>query len=150
MKGADDEKGTTMKVTILTEPELRKCVAMDEDAFIVVADGFSRLAEGKATVPPIVRVDVPENSGEVDIKTAYVHGLDSFAVKIAAGFLNNRDLGLPTGSGMMILVSTKTGFVEAILLDNGYLTDVRTGIAGSIACHYLARKQIDTAGVIGS
>lgn len=139
-----------MKVTILTEPELRKCVAMDEGAIKAVADGFSRLAEGKATVPPIMRVDVPESSGEVDIKTAYVHGLDSFAVKIAAGFLNNREFGLPTGSGMMILVSTKTGFVEAILLDNGYLTDVRTGIAGAIASQYLARKQIETAGVIGS
>jgi ectoine utilization protein EutC len=139
-----------MKITILTEPELRKCVAMDEDAFKAVADGFSRLAEGKATVPPIVRVDVPENDGEVDIKTAYVHGLDNFAVKIASGFMSNRDFGLPTGSGMMILVSTKTGFVEAILLDNGYLTDVRTGIAGSIASQYLACKQIETVGVIGS
>lgn len=31
-----------MKVTILTEPELRKCVAMDEEAFKAVADGFFR------------------------------------------------------------------------------------------------------------
>jgi ornithine cyclodeaminase len=50
----------------------------------------------------------------------------------------------------MILVSTRTGFVEAILLDGGYLTEVRTGLAGSIAAKYLARKQIGTAGVIGS
>jgi ornithine cyclodeaminase len=35
-------------------------------------------------------------------------------------------------------------------LDNGYLTDVRTGIAGAIAAKYLARKGIETAGVIGS
>ena len=71
---------------------------------------FTRLAQGKATVPPILRVDVPENRGEVDVKTAYVHGLDSFAIKVAAGFFRNRDLGLPTGSGLMILVSAKTGF----------------------------------------
>ncbi len=139
-----------MRVTILSEPELRECVSMDEDALKAVADGFSRLAEGKATVPPIMRVDIPESSGEVDVKTAYVHGLDSFAVKIAAGFPNNRDLGLPTGSGIMILVSTRTGFVEAILLDGGYLTEVRTGLAGSIASNHLARRQIETAGVIGS
>jgi ornithine cyclodeaminase/alanine dehydrogenase-like protein (mu-crystallin family) len=36
------------------------------------------------------------------------------------------------------------------LLDNGYLTDVRAGIAGSIACQYLAQKRIDTTGAIGS
>ena len=139
-----------MKVTILTENELRSCVAMDEDAITAVAEGFSRLAEGKATVPPILRVDIPENNGEVDVKTAYVHGLDSFAIKIAAGFFDNRNLGLPTGSGMMVVVSAKTGFPQAILLDNGYLTDVRTGIAGAIAARHLARESIETAGVIGA
>ena len=40
--------------------------------------------------------------------------------------------------------------LEAILLDNGYLTDLRTGIAGAIAARYLAPQRIDTAGVIGS
>ncbi len=139
-----------MKVTILTETELRECVAMDEDSLAAVSDGFTRLAQGKATVPPILRVDIPENQGEVDVKTAYVHGLDSFAIKIAAGFFNNRELGLPTGSGLMMLVSTKTGFPEALLLDNGYLTDVRTGIAGAIAARRLAREDIEVAGVIGA
>ncbi len=139
-----------MKVTILTENEIRSCVAMDEDAITAVAEGFSRLAEGKATVPPILRVDIPENNGEVDVKTAYVHGLDSFAIKIAAGFFDNRNLGLPTGSGMMVVISAKTGFLQAILLDNGYLTDVRTGIAGAIAARHLARESIETAGVIGA
>ena len=139
-----------MKVTILTEAELRQCLGMDEDSLAAVSDGFTRLAQGEATVPPILRVDIPENQGEVDVKTAYVHGLDSFAIKIAAGFFNNRELGLPTGSGLMMLVSTKTGFPEALLLDNGYLTDVRTGIAGAIAARHLAREAIEVAGVIGA
>jgi ectoine utilization protein EutC len=123
---------------------------MDEDALDAVAEGFTRLAEGRATLPPIVRVDVEENRGEVDIKTAYVHGLDRFAIKIASGFLDNPHQGLPYGSGMMVLISARTGFLEAILLDKGYLTDVRTGIAGALAARYLAPKQIETAGVIGS
>jgi ornithine cyclodeaminase len=139
-----------MKVTILTEEELRQCVGMDEDSIAVVSEGFTRLAQGKATVPPILRIDVPENKGEVDVKTAYVHGLDSFAIKVAAGFFNNRELGLPTGSGLMMLISAQTGFPETLLLDNGYLTDVRTGIAGAIAARHLARRDIEVAGVIGA
>ena len=75
---------------------------------------------------------------------------DSFAIKIAAGFFENHRLGLPTGSGMMVLVSAKTGRPEAVLLDNGYLTDVRTGAAGALAARYLACKRVETAGVIGS
>jgi ornithine cyclodeaminase len=51
---------------------------------------------------------------------------------------------------MMILISAETGQPVAVLLDNGYLTDVRTGLAGAIAARYLAKEQIETAGVIGS
>jgi ornithine cyclodeaminase len=137
-------------ITILNEKEIRECVQMEESAIEAVADGFTKLSDGEATLPPIMRIDIPENHGEVDIKTAYIHGLDSFAIKIASGFHDNRLLGLPSGSGMMVLISSETGRPLAVLLDNGYLTDVRTGIAGAIAAKYLARKGIETAGVIGS
>jgi ectoine utilization protein EutC len=139
-----------MPITVLTETDIRKCMGLDQEAFAAVADAFTALAAGKVTLPPIVRIDVPEHKGEVDIKTAYVQGLDSFAIKIAAGFFENYRLGLPTGSGMMVVVSAKTGRPEAVLLDNGYLTDLRTGIAGALAARYLARKEIGTAGVIGA
>ncbi len=139
-----------MKITILTEAEIRSCVALDHEAISAVADGFTCLAAGEVTLPPILRVDIPEHKGEVDVKTAYIRGFDSFAIKIASGFFENYRLGLPTGSGMMVVVSAKTGVPEAVLLDNGYLTDVRTGAAGALAAHHLARKEIGTAGVIGS
>jgi len=139
-----------VKVTILTEAEIRDCVSMDQGAVEAIAQGFTRLAEGQTTMPPVMRIDVAENHGEVDVKTAYIHGLDHFAIKVASGFLDNPLLGLPYGSGMMIVMSARTGFLEAILLDNGYLTDLRTGIAGAIAARHLARQRIETAGVIGS
>ncbi len=139
-----------MKVTILNEAEIRSCVTLEEEAIEAVADGFSRLANQQASLPAVIRVDVPENHGEVDIKTAYIHGLDHFAVKIASGFYDNSLSGLPYGSGLMIILSTITGFVEALLLDNAYLTDLRTGIAGAIAARHMTRDPIEGAGVIGS
>jgi ectoine utilization protein EutC len=139
-----------MQVTILTEAQIRQCVEMDQEAIAVVEEGFTRLADGEVTVPPIVCVDIPEHKGAVDIKTAHIRGLDSFAIKIASGFFDNYRLGLPTGSGMMVVVSAKTGFFEAVLLDNSYLTHVRTGAAGAVVARHLARKKIETAGVIGS
>lgn len=139
-----------MNITIYTEADLRSCVFMDEISLAEVVEGFSKLAQGKVTLPPILRVEVPENHGEVDVKTAYIQGLDSFAIKIASGFWDNRLLDLPTGSGMMILISAQTGRPIAVLLDNGYLTDLRTGIAGAIAARHLARDKIENVGVIGS
>ncbi|HVN31102.1 MAG TPA: cyclodeaminase [Thermoanaerobaculaceae bacterium] len=139
-----------MKVTLLAEAELRRCVDLDLDAVAKVEDAFTRLADGNAVMPAIVCVEIPEQRGEVDIKTAYVRGLDSFAVKIASGFFGNDRYGLPSGSGMMVLVSAKTGVPEAVLLDNGYLTDVRTGAAGAVAARHLSRATVETVGIIGA
>ena len=139
-----------MEITILTEVDLRSCVFMDNDSLAEVAEGFSKLAQGGVMLPPILRIEVPENHGEVDVKTAHIEGQDSFAIKIASGFHDNQSLGLPTGSGMMILISAQTGRPLAVLLDNGYLTDLRTGLAGAIAARHLAREKIENVGVIGS
>jgi ectoine utilization protein EutC len=139
-----------MEVKILREEEIRRCVGMTQEAVDAVALGFTRLAEGRVSLPPVIRVDVPAHRGEADVKTAYIEGLDSFAIKVASGFLDNPAIGLPYGSGMMVVMSARTGLLEAVLLDNGYLTDLRTGIAGAIAAKYLAFSPIETAGVIGS
>jgi ornithine cyclodeaminase len=139
-----------MKVVILTESELREAVTIDRETVAAIEDVFGRLAEGKVNMPPIMHIEVPEFEGDVDIKSAYVRGLESFAVKIGAGFFNNYRLGLPNSPAMMVVVSAKTGMAEAILLDNAYLTDVRTGAAGAVAAKHLAPEIVDTAGQIGT
>ncbi|MDM5337249.1 cyclodeaminase [Fictibacillus enclensis] len=134
---------------IFTEQELRQHISLNHEALSVVEDGFSSLAEKKAVMPPIMRVDVHDHNGEVDVKTAYIKGKDKFAIKVSSGFFNNYQLGLPSGSGLMMLVSATTGVPEALLLDNGYLTDVRTAAAGAIASKYMAKEDIHTVSVIG-
>ena len=84
-----------MKVIILNETEIRSCTNLDLDSLQAVTDGFSKLANKEATLPPIMRIDVPENNGEIDVKSAYIHGFEYFAIKIASGFYDNHILGLP-------------------------------------------------------
>ncbi len=108
------------------------------------------LASGQADVPPILGLFVPERRGEVDVKAAYIHGWPSLAVKIASGFFDNAQWGLPSGSGLMVVLSTRTGYPQAVLLDNGYLTDVRTALAGAVAAKHLAPERVRTVGVIGA
>ena len=107
------------------------------------------LAGGTVIMPPILSMEIPAAHAEVDVKTAYIPGLDGFAIKMSPGFFDNPKLGLPSLNGLMILFSAKTGLVEALLLDNGYLTDLRTAAAGAVAARHLA-PQTDTAGVIGT
>ena len=135
---------------IFTEQDLKEYVQLNSEAVKLVEDAFTKLSKNEASMPPIMRVDIEDQNGEVDVKTAYIKGKDMFAIKISSGFFNNYQLGLPTGNGMMVLISTETGVPEAILLDNGYLTDVRTAAAGAVAAAFLSKKSIETVGVIGA
>ncbi|WP_282610111.1 ectoine utilization protein EutC [Pelagibius sp. Alg239-R121] len=137
-------------MSILTESELRDLVALDLDAVACVENAFTALASGRVVMPPILRLDIHESNGEVDVKTAYVPGLDGFAIKISPGFFDNPKLGLPSVNGLMVFFSAKTGMIEALLLDNGYLTDVRTAAAGAVAAKHLSRQDSQTAAVFGA
>ena len=137
-------------IVVLSEPEIRALVPLDADALGAIERAFAALADGRADVPPIIGLLVPERRGEVDVKGAYIHGLPRMAIKIASGFYDNAALGLPSSSGMMVVVSAETGFPEGVLLDNGYLTEVRTGLAGAVAAKHLAPAEVDTVGVIGA
>jgi len=140
-----------MAITIVNEAELRELVHLDSDALTAVAEGFSALATREVALPPIMRIDAHEGGGEVDVKSAYVQGEDRLAIKIAAGFWDNPEkFDLPSGSGQMIVLSARTGRCEAVLLDNGYLTDVRTALAGALAARHLGREKLETVGQIGA
>jgi ornithine cyclodeaminase len=134
-------------IPIVEEAALRQAVTPGI-AVTVVREAFRADGEGRTRVPPVINLDVPH--GEFHIKTAHIDGVPHLAVKVASGFYANALRGLPTGSGLMALFDAETGLPAALLLDNGYLTDLRTGAAGAVAADYLARTTIETVGVIGS
>ncbi|SEL82764.1 ornithine cyclodeaminase [Bosea lupini] len=138
------------RMLVLTEAELRRIVRLDLSAIDCIEQAFAALATRPVAMPPILRLDIPEHRGEVDVKTAYVPGFGGFAIKVSPGFFDNPRLGLPSLNGLMILFSARTGLVEALLLDNGYLTDVRTAAAGAVAARHLARPDAAVAAIFGA
>jgi ectoine utilization protein EutC len=139
-----------MDVVVLDEATLRARVKISREAMAVVEAAFAALGRGGVVMPPVLHLDLPERNAEMDVKTAYVPGLPSMALKVSTGFFDNPKRGLPSLSGMMTLISAETGRVEAVLLDNGYLTDVRTALAGGIAADRLARADARIAGIVGT
>ena len=137
-------------IRIVTETELRQAVTLDLSLVDIIEKAFVALASGDVIMPPIMSMNLDEVGGEFDVKTAYIRGFDSFALKGSAGFYGNTALGLPSLGGLMVLLSAKTGAVEAVYLDNGYLTDIRTAAAGAVAARHLAQETVTTAGVIGT
>ena len=138
------------QVTLLSESDLRGCVSLDLAAVDCVEEAFRLLATENVIMPPILRLDIAAHNGEVDVKTAYLPGLDSFAIKVSPGFFDNPKLGLPSLNGMMMLLSARTGILEALLLDNGYLTSIRTAAAGAVAARWLARADARQAAILGA
>ena len=135
---------------ILNSAEIKECVQFNAELIPIIEDAFKSLSLGKTVMPPILRVDIEKYHGESDVKAAYIEGLDSFAVKVASGFFNNPKLGLPSSNGLMILLDSETGVIKSVLLDKGYLTDVRTAIAGAIASKYLSNPESSTVAIIGT
>jgi len=137
------------QVLILREPEIRSL--LDPSGCLrVVENAFSAYARGQAELPAVINLEVPEHRGEVHVKAGYLRTGAHYAVKIAAGFSHNPQLGLPSSEGMVLVFDAKTGALAALLLDNGYITDLRTGAAGGVAAKHLSRPTVETVAVVGS
>ncbi|NYS25059.1 ectoine utilization protein EutC [Rhodobacteraceae bacterium 2376] len=138
------------RIRILTETDLRRVMALSPELIEAIDHAFRQLASGRVVMPKVLSMAIAEHNGEVDVKTAYVPGLDGFAIKVSPGFFDNPKIGLPSTSGLMMVLSSRTGQVQALLLDNGYLTDLRTAAAGAVAARALARPDATSACIIGA
>ena len=134
----------------IVEDAALRAVITPQVAVDAMREAFQADGEGRAHVPAVINLDVPARRGEFHVKTALIDGVPHVAVKIASGFYDNPARGLPSGSGLMAVFDANTGLPVALLLDNGFLTDIRTGAAGAIAAEALAASTITTVGVLGS
>lgn len=137
-----------MELRILTEREIRELLGPKE-AYDAVRDAFVRLAKGQAVLPGILSLEIPETRTEAHVKGAYLRGTKHFAIKAASGSYDNPARGLPSGGGMVLVFDATTGLPVAVLFDNGYLTDVRTGAAGALAADLLAKESVERVGILG-
>ena len=136
-------------VRVLDEAEIRGLIGPAE-ALAAVRAAFVAFAAGRATLPGVIGIEFPEHDGEAHIKGAYLHGAPYWSIKAATGFYHNPSQGLPSLSGLSLVFSAATGLLDTLLLDNGYLTELRTGAAGALAADLLANCEIEQALIVGA
>jgi ornithine cyclodeaminase/alanine dehydrogenase-like protein (mu-crystallin family) len=133
-------------VLLLREADVR--AALDLPSLIdAMAEAFDAYSAGRAELPAVIHLDVPEASGEVHVKAGHLHGAPRYAVKVSSGFYG---VDPPAVDGLVIVFDAASGAPVAFLLDRGYLTDARTGAAGGLAARHLARSAIGVVGVVGT
>ncbi|MCH8935148.1 MAG: ornithine cyclodeaminase family protein [Gemmatimonadetes bacterium] len=135
--------------TVLELDEIKRLVDIPQ-VIREMETGFVLYSEGQVEVPPVGFLHFEEPPGDVHIKYGFVSGDEYYVLKMASGFYNNADLGLPISDGLLLVFSQKTGELKLILLDKCWLTDVRTAAAGAVAAKHLAPKNIHRIGIVGT
>lgn len=120
------------------------------DTIAAMEEAFIQYSNGNSVVPPVGELLFDNPTREVHLKYGYIKNEDFFCIKVAGGFYENAKLGISSSQGLMLLFSQQTGEIKAILLDNGYLTDIRTAAAGALSTKYFAPKQIKGIGILGT
>ena len=134
---------------IVTLAEIRDAL-QGVDLVPGIESAFVAYSTGKAVVPPVGELLLPDAQADVHIKYGYIVGEPYYVIKVASGFYANPERGLPSSNGLMLVFSLTSGDLLAVLLDQGHLTDLRTGAAGAIAAKHLAPQTVRRIGIVGT
>ena len=116
----------------------------------VISEAYVASSSGHVQTGDVVHLSFPESNGDCHVKSGHILHTDTYVIKIASGFYDNPSKGLPSSNGMMLAFSATSGEPVAILRDEGWLTDMRTGLGGAIATKALANEDAEKVLIIGS
>ncbi|XLM19899.1 ornithine cyclodeaminase family protein, partial [Chromobacterium piscinae] len=103
-----------------------------ERALARVRAGFIAYSRGDVLSAPVQNFHFADANGDCCVKSAYIAGEKVLAVKISTGFYDNPARGLPSNDGLVLALSATDGRVLALLQDQGWLTTMRTALAGRL------------------
>jgi ornithine cyclodeaminase len=115
-----------------------------------IEKGFVAYSQNKVNMPAVSHMHFEKPLGDVHIKCASIQEEDFYVVKIASCFPENFKLDQPSLKGLMFLFKQESGEPEALFLDEGYLTHLRTAVAGAISAKYLGPRNPQAIGILGA
>jgi ornithine cyclodeaminase/alanine dehydrogenase-like protein (mu-crystallin family) len=133
---------------ILNRAEIKALVSPRE-ALEPMRDAF-RLYSTQRTIPALrvpspLPAPAPSDAGAMILVPGVVARIPAYSVKVHAKY-PARD---PAIQGVIILSSLETGETLAIM-ESGFLTALRTGLAGAIGADVLARRDARTVAIVGA
>jgi len=114
--------------------------------------GFVEFSEARVVVPEVFYMPFDDTRpGGLHVKGARMQRGEVYVIKLAGGCSDNQErYGVATSQGLMIVGSAQTGQPLILLQDEGYLTDLRTALAGHIAAKYLGPREVTGIGILGT
>jgi len=115
----------------------------------VMEKTFRSLATGECLQPLRSLMWLPDKSGILGMMPGYAAGPGVMGIKIITVFPANKNLGLPSHQGVVILFDAKNG--EPLLIaDAEEITAVRTAAASALATRLLSKEEASVLAIIGS
>ncbi len=135
--------------TIYTRPEID--FVLDPAALITLTEGtFVAYSRNGAAIQPVGEMLFENPPGDCHIECGSHPDGEIFTVKITTSFWNNAEPGSPSSDGVVLVFSKKTGVLLTVLQDGGHLAEMCTAAAGAVAAKYLAPRNIQCIGIVGT
>ena len=144
-----------MKLRILSTSEVEQALSMPL-AIEAMETAFLSISSGKAVVPQ--RFGLHTDQGVTLLMPAYLppenqesetQDSGDCAIKIVSVYEGNREKGIPTITGLVMVIDPTTGVPQA-LLDGATLTAIRTGAAGGLAAKLLSQESATRVALFGA
>ncbi len=134
----------------LIQPDAIRAAFDEREVMAALKDAFIAAAHGGIQVAATGYLAFAEAHGDCHIKSGCMHDDEVFVVKIASSFHLNPGRDLSASQGLMVVVSARTGQVEAILDDGGWLTQQRTALTAALVAERIARPETSVVGIVGA
>lgn len=119
-----------------------------KDAISIVEDVFREHGLKQFENPPKPGIH-PLSDAFIHAMPAYLPRKKAGGMKWVSGFPGNYKLGLPTIMGLIVLNDVNTG-QPLVVMDGGYITNVRTAAVSAVAAKYLANKDAKVLAIVGA
>ena len=133
---------------VLDEDDARRLVRLS-DAMQAVRDVFVSMAQGTSRNFPVVREKLPEIGGTFGVKSGLYFSKGMVGLKAGGYWPGNTLRGIKNHQSTTLLCDAESGRPVGLVAAN-YLTALRTAAAAALATDALARRTVETLGVIGA
>ncbi len=135
-------------VLYLSQKEVIDVGLSMKDAISIVEDVFREHGLKQFENPPKPGIH-PLSDAFIHAMPAYLPRKKASGMKWVSGFPGNYTYGLPPIMGLIVLNDVDTG-QPLVVMDGGYITNVRTAAVSAVAAKYLANKDAKVLGIVGA
>jgi ornithine cyclodeaminase/alanine dehydrogenase len=133
---------------VLSKKQVQALIDIDE-LIATLERAHVQYSAGKAVMPVRLVVPLPQIQGRITSMPGFLSDDKALAMKVVTYFQENPKRDLPSILGTILLFSSETGKMLAVM-DGSYITAIRTACVSGAATKALANPDTPVLGILGA